>query len=138
MQQHAIDDFLVTLDMEIKGDPWWLGPPKGDNQPEVKGSEFVKDKTDEKSIKIQGDENYVLFDLQTPRLFDFDVEDEDSSSNSGYWSKMGTSYFLTGVYMVRGVNHMFSGGEFSQELNLIRQTAIDLKKVEKDATGGNP
>tara|TARA_Y100000389_G_scaffold85674_1_gene82439 strand:- start:572 stop:727 length:156 start_codon:yes stop_codon:yes gene_type:complete len=50
---------------------------------------------------------------------------------------MGTSYFLTGVYMVRGVNHMFSGGEFSQELNLIRQTAIDLKKIEKDASGGD-
>lgn len=137
MQQHAIDDFLVTLDMEIKGDPWWLGPPKGDNQPEVKGSEFVKEKTDENSMKTHGDENYVLFDLQTPRLFDFDVEDEDSPSNSGYWSKMGTSYFLTGVYMVRGVNHMFSGGEFSQELNLIRQTAIDLKKIEKDGSGGN-
>jgi hypothetical protein len=133
MQQHAIDDFLVTLDMEIKGDPWWLGPASADNQPEKKGSEFVEDKTDEKSIRTAGDENYVLFDLQTPRLYDFDVDDEDSDSNSGYWSKMGTSYFITGVYQVRGVNHMFSGGEFSQEVSMIRQTAIDLKKTEKGA-----
>jgi hypothetical protein len=46
---------------------------------------------------------------------------------------MGTSYFITGVYQVRGVNHMFSGGEFSQEVSMIRQTAIDLKKTEKGA-----
>lgn len=135
MQQHAIDDFLVTLDLDIKGDPWWLGPASGDNQAEVRGSEFVSDVTDEKSIRLNGDDNYVLFDLQTPRLYDFDTEDEDSENNSGYWSKMGTSYFLTGVYMVRGVNTIFSGGEFSQELNLVRQTAIDLKKTEKKPGG---
>ncbi len=37
--------------------------------------------------------------------------------------------------MVRGVNTIFSGGEFSQELNLVKQTALDLKKTEKKPGG---
>ena len=36
--------------------------------------------------------------MQSPRLFDFDVDDEDN--NEGYWSVDGTAYRRPGVYML--------------------------------------
>lgn len=132
MQQHGATDFLVTLDMEIKGDPWYLGPPTPNKaEPDRPGSQDVEDKADEDGIRYSGDDLYILFDLQTPRRFDFDVEDEDN--NTGYWTKMGTAYFITGIYHLRGVNSVFSGGNFTQELQMVKQTVLDLKKVEKSA-----
>ena len=134
MQQHGATDFLVTLDMEIKGDPWYLGPPSGDGaEPERPGSKDVEDKADEDGIRYTGDDLYVLFDLQTPRRFDFNVDDEDAEDNSGYWSKMGTAYFITGIYHLKTVTSVFSGGMFTQELSMVKQTVLDMKKVEKAA-----
>ena len=134
MQQHAIPDFLVNLDIEIKGDPWYLGVPSGDNWSELTGKEIAESQTDASGLRLTGDENYILFDLQTPRLFDFNVEDEDS--NSGYWSKMGTSYFISGVYQLFNMRSTFSGGEFTTDLTMNKQTALDLKKQEKAVEGG--
>ena len=133
MQQHAIPDFLVNLDIEIKGDPWYLGVPSGDNWSELTGKEIAESQTDASGLRLTGDENYILFDLQTPRLFDFNVEDEDS--NSGYWSKMGTSYFISGVYQLFNMRSTFSGGEFTTDLTMNKQTALDLKKQEKAVEG---
>jgi hypothetical protein len=133
MQQHGLADFLVNLDIEIKGDPWYLGPPTGDNWANQTGKEIAENQTDNGGLRLEADENYILFDLQTPRLFDFNVEDEDA--NSGYWSKMGTSYFITGIYQLHKFRSTFSGGEFTQDLELKKQTALDLKKKEKAAEG---
>lgn len=132
MQQHGATDFLVKLDMEVKGDPWFLGPASSDKaEPTRPGSEDTTDVSEEDGVRFTGDKIYILFDLQTPRRFDFNVEDEDAADNSGYWSKMGTGYFITGLYEVKIVTSMFSGGEFTQELELIKQTALDLKKIDK-------
>lgn len=133
MQQHALADFLVELDMEIKGDPWYLGPPSGDNWANQSGKEIAENQTDIGGLRLEADENYILFDLQTPRLFDFNVEDEDA--NTGYWSKMGTSYFITGIYQLYKFRSTFSGGEFTQDVTLMKQTALDLKKQEKTVEG---
>lgn len=134
MQQHGATDFLVNLSMEVKGDPWYLGPPSPDAaNPERPGVDDVRVKSDESGIQYVGDENYILFDLQTPRRFDFNVDDEDE--NSGYWDKMGTAYFITGIYGLRRVTSIFQGGEFRQELDMYKQSVIDLKQVEPEAEG---
>jgi hypothetical protein len=120
----------VKLDLEIKGDPWYIGPVTPDMIDTSKlGALDVTDESDEKGMKMKGNDQYILFDLQTPRRFDFDVADEDN--NTGYWSKMGTAYFITGIYFLKQITHSFSGGLFTQELNLIKQSALDLKKAEK-------
>jgi hypothetical protein len=133
MQQHGLADFLVELDIEIKGDPWYLGPPTGDNWANQSGSSIAENQTDNGGLRLEADENYILFDLQTPRLFDFNVEDEDA--NTGYWSKMGTSYFITGIYQLINIRNTFSGGEFTQDIKLMKQTALDLKKQEQTTKG---
>jgi hypothetical protein len=132
MQQHGMKEFLVKMDIEIKGDPWYLGPPSADHiDPERSGAEDTTDETGADGIRFAGDSSYILFDLQTPRRFDFNTDDEDA--NTGYWSKMGTAYFITGIYEIVSVVSVFSGGTFTQELQLIKQTATDLKKNEKQA-----
>lgn len=135
MQQHGATDFLAKLDMEIKGDPWYLGPPSQDSYDERSAAEDSNEETDTDGIRLRGDENYILFDLQTPRRFDMDTTDEDN--NTGYWSKMSTAYFISGVYQIVRINHSFSGGEFSQELSTVKMTALDLKKLEKTGTTTN-
>ena len=132
MQQHGASEFLVKLDLEIKGDPWYIGPVTPNKVDTSRpGALDVADESDEDGLKIKGNDQYILFDLQTPRRYDFDVGDEDN--NSGYWSKMGTAYFITGIYFLKQITHSFSGGLFTQELNLIKQSALDLKKAEKSA-----
>ncbi len=134
MQQHGATDFLVKLDMAIKGDPWWIGPPSPDAvDPERPGVDVIRDESAVDGVRYEGNQNYILFDLQTPRRFDFDVEDEDN--NTGYWSKMGTAYFITGIYETYRVISVFSGGDFTQELSMVKQSVIDLKKVETEPEG---
>lgn len=131
MQQHGATDFLVNLDIQIKGDPWFLGPAVGNKaNPERPGKEDVEDRSDVDGARYSGDDNYILFDLQTPRRYDFNVADEDSAENSGYWSKMGTAYFISGIYQIKRVTSTFSQGEFTQELDMFKQTPLDLKKIE--------
>jgi len=130
MQQHSATDFLVTLDMEIKGDPYWLGKTDvGKVTPHASGAEDTENKSNEEHLHLAGNDNYILFDIQTPKRYDFDVADEDS--NSGYWTQDGTAYFITGIYMCRRVVNIFSGGQFSQELNLIKETSLQLNKLGK-------
>ena len=48
---------------------------------------------------------------------------------------MGTSYFITGIYQLINIRNTFSGGEFTQDIKLMKQTALDLKKQEKTTKG---
>lgn len=130
MQQHGATDFMVNLDMDVKGDPWFLGPPTDATRENLTGAEISNKETDKTGIRYEGDDAYILFDCQTPRLFDF-KEDEDE--NTGYWSKMGTAYFITGVYMFIGSTASFSGGEFTTSLRLTKLSTADAKKLEQDA-----
>jgi len=135
LEQHAASDFLVTLDMEIKGDPWYLGRPDltGSVSANEKGSAATDEinASDEKSANLAGDDNYILFNLQTPRRFDFNVENEDE--NTGYWSPQGTSYFITGLYTIKSVIHTFSDGVFVQNVNLIKESSLQLSKIKNEA-----
>ena len=48
---------------------------------------------------------------------------------------MGTAYFITGIYETYRVISVFSGGDFTQELSMVKQSVIDLKKVETEPEG---
>jgi hypothetical protein len=132
-QQHHAADFLLEIDLEIKGDPWYLGAPV-DQLPTAStpGSELVSTVSDE-YVNFDGDAVFVLFDLQSPRRYDFDVSDEDN--NTGYWDKHGTAYFISGVYRLIGVVHNFSGGMFSQKLNMKKETPMKTSQMGSTAQG---
>ena len=131
MQQHGASDFLVKLDMTVRGDPFYLG------QPDTTGKQvpLVNDdkNTNEEYAVYSKDENYVMFEMQLPRRFDMDVEDEDN--NTGYWQPKGTSYFISGMYRIVTVVNNFSRGLFSTELNLNKLTPIKVSMLEKHPPG---
>jgi hypothetical protein len=130
MQQHGASKFMNQLDLEIKGDPWYLGNPdlNGRTTPDQPGAEYLVDST-ERNVEFSGDENHVMFELRTPGLFDFDTTDEDN--NTGYWSQEGVSYFISGVYMIRTVVHNFRDGIFSQNLMLIKNDTLRTSVLER-------
>ena len=121
---------LVDLGLKVRGDPWYLGakpvdPTKGKKY--VAGEGGIKE-SDMDSISYDGNDNYFLFTMQTPRVIDPDVDDEDN--NTGYMSKAGTAYFLSGVYQIMQVTATFANGMFELDLNAKKQTALDLSMYD--------
>ena len=122
---------LVDLNLKVRGDPWYLGekpkdPTKGRNM-----TQRISDSgraTSLDAISYDGNDNYFLFTMQTPRVIDPDVDDEDN--NTGYMSQQGTAYFISGVYQIMGVTANFNGGMFDLDLNAKKQTALDLSKYD--------
>ena len=134
--QHQAVDFLMRLEMELRGDPWWLGKPvhKAGEVPTPPGSSAQKiEETDEdgNNYLTTTKDNFFLFSLNSPRLFDMDVENEDN--NTGLWIKEGdgTSYFISGIYQVRTVNHKFNGGLYTMDIMGVKETAISLNNMER-------
>mgnify|MGYP001332571039 CR=1 FL=1 len=122
---------LVDLNLKVRGDPWYLGAkPKDPIKPRNMEKQIADDrmKTSLDAISYSGGDNYFLFTMQTPRVIDPDVNDEDN--NTGYMSQAGTAYFISGVYQIMGVTANFNGGMFDLDLNAKKQTALDLSKYD--------
>lgn len=130
-QQHTEASFLIEIDLEIKGDPWYLGPPADDMiTATTPGSDLVNTLSEDYANFV-GNDVFVMFDLQSPRRYDFDVSDEDN--NTGYWAQHGTAYFISGVYRVIGVVHTLSGGMFSQKINMKKETPVKTSQIPGSA-----
>lgn len=127
-QQHSVQTFLITLEMQIRGDPWYLGEANTNGQDPLKkpGSEYIADSTST-GINLKGNEAFLYFDMQAPRRFDQDVLDEDN--NTGYWTPSGQAYFISGIYRVLSISNNFSQGLFSQELRLVKETGFQSDKI---------
>jgi hypothetical protein len=129
MQQKLEPSFLVNLEMLVKGDPWYLGPPMQTPNLVVEDMGSKTDESNEEYVVFEKKDNVILFDMQSPRLFDFNVDDEDM--NEGYWSADGTAYFISGVYMLIKAISKFENGEFKQDLNMVKLTSYQTSKLDK-------
>ena len=76
-------------------------------------AEEHNESTQDKYINYGGGDNYFLFTMQTQSQRP-DVDDEDN--NTGYMSRQGTAFFISGVYTIMAVTANFSGGLFDVEL----------------------
>ena len=127
--QHQAVDFLMKLDLTVRGDPYWLGrepQPAGDNLRPVGQNSKTSDSTVNEST-----DNFFLFSLNSPRLFDPNTEDEDY--NTGLWIKEGdgTSYMLSGIYRVKQVLHKFTNGRYEIDIESVKETAISLSNLAR-------
>ena len=129
MQQKMEPSFLVKLDMVVKGDPWYLGSPKTDPFESTTPTSESTDESNEEYVVFDKRDNVILFDMQSPRLFDYNVDDEDK--NMGYWSADGTAYFISGMYMLVKAVSSFSNGEFKQDLSMVKLPSYQTSKLEK-------
>lgn len=133
--QHQAQDFLMKLNMQLRGDPWWLGKPvhkTGDKQIPGQSAETVKETSEDGDNYLTTSvDNFFLFSLNSPRLFDPDVENEDN--NTGLWIKEGdgTSYFISGIYQVKKVVHSLNNGEYKIDVEGIKETAISLTNIDR-------
>jgi len=134
---------LIDLGLKVRGDPWYLGKPMSyadaiakrnntlPNEDDVLSGPAATDEeesTNEYAVYSSSD-NYFLFTMQTPRVRDPDVDDEDA--NSGYMERAGTSFFISGVYQVIAVTASFSGGLFEIEFDRApKVTALSLAKFD--------
>ena len=123
---------LVNMDIGLKGDPWYLGLPTTLEEAR-KGKKPTSSTDKAEQSKPEGliydyDDNYFLFTMQTPRVRDPDIEDEDN--NTGYMDRAGTSYFISGIYMITKVSAVFNGGMFTCDVSSVKQTSLSLAKFD--------
>ena len=135
--QHQAIEFLMRLEMELRGDPFYLGRDvhiKGTTkQPVGFDSEKLKE-TDEdgNNYLTTTKDNFFLFSLNSPRLFDPDSDNEDN--NTGLWQNNGdgTSYFISGIYQLRDVIHKFNNGSYTMDIMGVKEMAISLDKAGRN------
>lgn len=103
---------LVKIDLEIKGDPYWLGNPKG------VASDF-------QSVGfVNFDRSQIFFTLRmgVPR---------EPDENTGLIKNIKKSIY-SGVYQAVTVTHKFTSGQFTQALVAIKHPIIQSDDLEND------
>ena len=125
---------LVNMDIGLKGDPWYLGEPTTYEEARTgrsyTGSLEKANRSKPEGVSYDFDDNYFLFTMQTPRVRDPDIDEEDN--NTGYMDKAGTSYFISGVYMISRVSTVFNGGMFTCDVTGHKQTGLSLAHLMED------
>lgn len=117
---------LLSAEIIIKGDPFWLQPSDHISATKVK---TTKELIEEQKNKEQPEgnaglllsENYLLFTAYLPdanRIF------------SGQPTSMGKNTLINGVYGVLKSTHAFENGKFTQTLECTRQFLCDLNHVQ--------
>ena len=142
--QSAIDADLMDITMRIKGDPHWLEPgPVGRNSEFKTTLDATLEKygttinhedptgsvleiitgpnTEVTSMDATGNQEYMLFRSFTPKEF---------NEATGLTEAFDDNNVLNGVYAVRLIEHNFSGGQFTQTLDAIRDPNISLRDVD--------
>lgn len=120
-EQHEGNIFLIQLDLELRGDPWYLSPAD-------------LSRTSNANINTQGDENLFFLRIGSPQRYDPDYRDEDA--NTGYWKFDGTSRSFTGVYRMTSIVNNFSGGIFTTQIVGQKVGSLD-EPLDEVATAGN-
>lgn len=111
--QHENDAvFMNELNMTLRGDPWYLG------------SHDVQ-KSDDNAGNFYGDDNCIWLTIRSPVTYDPYYDDEDK--NTGYWKYDGVSKTFSGLYRLVTVEHSFSGGIYTCDINA--QRIIGAEKV---------
>jgi len=124
-------DILVNLNLQVRGDPWYLGKTDdGSTDNTAKSATEMEDFSTPDYIVREKSDNYFLFNMQTPRIRDPDVDDEDF--NTGYMTKQGTSFFISGIYMILAYSANFSNGMFDIEFTKApKLTSLSMAKYKK-------
>lgn len=117
-EQQNSANFLLEIDLELRGDPWYLASND-------------LSKPTESTANFKRDDTMFFLRIASPQKFDPDWRDEDS--NTGYWKFDGTSRTFSGVYKILTVNNKFAGGQFSTSLRAIRTFGVDEPLSDVDS-----
>ena len=113
-QQNSVN-FLLEIDLELRGDPWFLASQDLSKPTEAKAN-------------FKRDDSLFFLRIASPQKADPDWRDEDN--NTGYWKFDGTSRTFSGVYKFQSCINKFSGGQFSVTTKAIRLHGLDEPATE--------
>lgn len=127
--QKDTSDILYTLDMVVRGDPWYLGEPDktgGINYDKIPSAK--DEKSTEDGINQYGSDSFILFELRQPMYFDPFVNQEDL--NEGLYAAGRQSYFITGIYRILEIASSFDNGRFTVNVRSAKEVTLDLSQIK--------
>jgi hypothetical protein len=110
---------LITLDLEIWGDPYYIADSGTGNYTAKTNAEQPQSTIDE-SIDYQNDEPYLILNFKTP--IDYNIENQSSSYGGMQFPESGgeTVTQFSGIYKIHTVTNTISSNKFTQSLQLTR------------------
>jgi hypothetical protein len=126
---------MLEIDMEIRGDPYWLGLTDVERTVELR--EIVNKLNNSQSVPNNlGNPTNTNNNSQFVNVYDTDAtillkfrSGGQPSSETGLQNLEQESDFFYGIYIVLEVNHEFKDGKFTQRLKAMRDTLIDLTAI---------
>lgn len=117
---------LLNIELEIKGDPFWLEP---DPMPNVEGPipRPITRNREPGSINnnTQGNQTYFLFVARGAQ----------PPGENGTFRAPSDVTLISGVYGVKKVIHTFRGSRFTQTLHAFRDLRFNHKNIQLDTSG---
>ena len=121
VNQHAAQQSLLNINLQLRGDPWYLLGPK-----------LTADSSTPEQMNPQKDCDLFWLEIRSPITYDPDFTDEDSALNSGYWKYDGVSQTLSALYEIKQVKCTFSGGIFTVDVQALH-SGISASNIDKEA-----
>lgn len=103
--------FLLQLDMDVVGDPYWLGWSEDVYMNYLSSAlvaENIELNAEKNTANFITSESYLLLNLKPASKI---------SDDTGILAIQGNSVFAQTIYRVLSVTHTFSSGKFSQHIN---------------------
>lgn len=126
-----MSSFLMTIDLTLRGDPYWLTRI---NTEGFKPEKASRDTTH--NPPANGTKYYFLLTIGSPSKFDFNLEDEDN--NTGYWSDGRVSGTFSGLYWPQKWKNKFNNGIFTTEIKANKEISVPLQWVKRVPPGQTP
>lgn len=119
---------LVTIKVDIVGDPYWLGRDNGAL------AEIKKNVAGKKSLDAESStdlaKNYADFEIGANYFYIKFQGPSDYNPDTGY-TEFDTNDVISGVYLVKEVISNFSDGRFTQQLDAFKDLSILAPFIEK-------
>ena len=122
---------MMKISMVIRGDPYWI--PNIGQMLYMTGADVIESKVGqtEKAVaaRAAANPNFSVSPSAQESYCIIIADQANTYEPATGVMKIKERNSLNGVYLVTQVKHQFSGGEFTQELEMVRSTGIDLNAV---------
>lgn len=115
---------LAVIDIEIKGDPYWLGEPynyKGKSFRSISSSVAENKPSDAGFLKFNYSQIFFMLNIGVPAEY---------STDTGIINNISRSLY-SGVYNAVRVTNKMSAGKFTQQLYAIKHPLIDSRDIDE-------
>lgn len=117
MQNMYNQNQMVEIELQIRGDPWWIGMTN------LEQNDYVPGNANSNEADFFKGENYLLLSFKTGSNYD---------ESTGFMKFNTQSSFFNGLYSVLEVENNFENGSFTQTLKAYKE--LFAQKVGKELT----